>query len=251
MTYETIYGEFLKEVNAIKDHSVDLLIMRTPSNVMDLIKPPGIQKECVDPTFEKQIERILKPEGLWIQFGSLTAVQDIIWSLFEFEMHWFHVWQIPLTKPTSNRYPVPDIEHIAIYKLRETPSSRLTFNPLVLYPGNQSGDSDVWLNKSDTAPSEHSWIPTLLQATDFLKSSSPSDANLILSPPISILRTLIRVYSNPGDLVVDPFGNNGDSLVAAKIERRNSIIIESDPRLCEIAKNRISAGTPQGNLFSS
>jgi len=249
--HKAINGEFLKEVHAIKDHSVDLLIMRTPSNVMDLIKPPGIQKECVDPTFEKQIERILKPEGLWIQFGSLTAVKDIIWSLFEFEMHWFHVWQLPVTAPTSNEHPVPDVEHIEILKFRDTHSSRLTFNPLSASLGNHHDGSDMWMNKMDSVPSKHSWIPTLLRDQGTPTSNLQCDENIPPVPPISILRTLIRVYSNPGDLVVDPFGHTGDSLVAAKIEGRSCIITESDVRLCEIAKNRISAETRQGTLFSS
>lgn len=48
--------------------------------------------------------------------------------------------------------------------------------------------------------------------------------------PVDILRWLVRTYSNPSDLVVDPFAGSGASGVAAEAERRRYLGWDSDPR---------------------
>ncbi|MCF7741517.1 MAG: site-specific DNA-methyltransferase [Candidatus Marinimicrobia bacterium] len=45
-----------------------------------------------------------------------------------------------------------------------------------------------------------------------------------------LLRTIIRVHSNPGDLVVDGFAGVSSTLIAAKEEKRKSIGFEIDKK---------------------
>lgn len=60
------------------------------------------------------------------------------------------------------------------------------------------------------------------------------------------MRALIRDYSRPGDLIVDPFAGSGTTLDAARREGRRSIGAECDPAHYEIARKRLAAGfTPQ------
>lgn len=48
--------------------------------------------------------------------------------------------------------------------------------------------------------------------------------------PIDLLRWLVRTYSNPSDLVVDPFAGSGSAGRAAETERRRFLGWDSDPR---------------------
>lgn len=48
--------------------------------------------------------------------------------------------------------------------------------------------------------------------------------------PVPLLRWLIRTYSRPGDLVVDPFAGSGSTGVAAEAEGRRFRGWDSDPR---------------------
>ncbi len=49
--------------------------------------------------------------------------------------------------------------------------------------------------------------------------------------PLSIIRTLIRATSNPGDWVIDPFLGRGTTLRACRDEGRNGVGIEVRPEL--------------------
>ena len=57
--------------------------------------------------------------------------------------------------------------------------------------------------------------------------------------PVSILRRLIRVSSNPGDTVLDCFMGSGSTGVAAMWEGRDFIGIERDRRYYDIAERRL------------
>jgi DNA modification methylase len=57
--------------------------------------------------------------------------------------------------------------------------------------------------------------------------------------PTSLIERFIRILSNPGDLIFDPFMGSGSHLVAAKNLGRNYLGIEIDPVTYELAKSRI------------
>ncbi|MGB6875244.1 MAG: DNA methyltransferase [Candidatus Acidiferrales bacterium] len=57
--------------------------------------------------------------------------------------------------------------------------------------------------------------------------------------PVSALRPLIQSFSQPGELVLDPFCGSGSTLLAAKVEGRAFAGIELDPSYFEIAQHRL------------
>ena len=57
--------------------------------------------------------------------------------------------------------------------------------------------------------------------------------------PLSVLTPLIRSFSRPGDVVLDPLCGCGSTLLAAKLQGRRSIGIELDPAYCDIARDRL------------
>lgn len=64
--------------------------------------------------------------------------------------------------------------------------------------------------------------------------------------PLALMRTIIRDYTRPGDLVVDPFCGGGTTALACAIEGRRCITSEVDPETYEIARARIARGyTPE------
>lgn len=68
--------------------------------------------------------------------------------------------------------------------------------------------------------------------------------------PLWLMRALVRDYSRPGDLIVDPCAGSGTTLLAAAIEGRRAIGAEMDPETFELARKRLERGfTP--SMFES
>jgi DNA modification methylase len=57
--------------------------------------------------------------------------------------------------------------------------------------------------------------------------------------PVALMKRLIVDFTNPGDLVLDPFCGSGTTGVACIETGRNFIGIELNPDYCEIARRRI------------
>lgn len=54
--------------------------------------------------------------------------------------------------------------------------------------------------------------------------------------PLSLIERLVRVYTNDGDLVLDPFVGSGRTLEACINLKRNAIGIDNDPQWVEFCK---------------
>lgn len=67
--------------------------------------------------------------------------------------------------------------------------------------------------------------------------------------PLWLMRALVRDYSKPGDLIVDPCAGAATTLIAAATERRRAIGSEVDPTTHAVAMARINRGyTPTLDL---
>lgn len=85
------------------------------------------------------------------------------------------------------------------------------------------------------------------------RGGSFSTPRLFSSPfagakPVALMRAIVRAYSEPGDLVVDPYAGSGSTLIAARMEGRRAIGAEMDAGRHSIAQRRVDDPyTP--NLF--
>ena len=60
--------------------------------------------------------------------------------------------------------------------------------------------------------------------------------------PAELMRRLIRFFTQPGDVILDPFAGSGTTLVAARDTGRRAIGIEREERWCELAVQRLRYG---------
>lgn len=60
--------------------------------------------------------------------------------------------------------------------------------------------------------------------------------------PQRMLRDWVTLFSEPGDIVLDPFAGSASTAVAAKAEGRRSLSIELDPQWITRARDRLAQG---------
>lgn len=57
--------------------------------------------------------------------------------------------------------------------------------------------------------------------------------------PLPLMRELVRLFTDPGDLILDPFAGSGTTLLAARLEGRRAIGIEISSEYVEVARKRL------------
>jgi hypothetical protein len=67
--------------------------------------------------------------------------------------------------------------------------------------------------------------------------------------PLDLMEAIIRDFTDPGDLIVDPFCGSGTTGVAAKRLGRRFIGWERDPKYAAIAEKRIAGAREQMRMF--
>jgi adenine-specific DNA-methyltransferase len=85
-------------------------------------------------------------------------------------------------------------------------------------------------------PAEPSWaLADVIEWKDF-----PANELHPTQKPLSVLTPLIEAFSQPGQLVVDPFAGSGSTLMAAKTLGRSYIGIELDAKYYALARRRLN-----------
>ena len=75
--------------------------------------------------------------------------------------------------------------------------------------------------------------------THTIVKNFPSDRRFhTAQKPEPLMRELVTLFTDPNDLILDPFMGSGTTLVAAKQLGRKAIGIEMDERYCEVAAKR-------------
>lgn len=104
-------------------------------------------------------------------------------------------------------------------------------------PG-QGWEAISFLHRADTKPSWNGggkagvWTYPVVQNT-----GHPT------SKPLPMVEDWVRLFTNVGDTVLDPFAGSGTTLIAAANENRKAIGVELDERYCELIAKRLSNQT--------
>jgi site-specific DNA-methyltransferase (adenine-specific) len=100
--------------------------------------------------------------------------------------------------------------------------------------------------------------PTLVGAAKAARGKTPTDVwwHTIVSPtgkektgyatqkPLGILERIVRVHSNPGDLVLDFFAGSGTTGAAAARNGREFLLIDENPAAIAVMEQRLAAYLP-------
>ena len=218
---------FLWVKNALKKEiKVNHIITDPPYNIskknnFSTMKNPrqGVNFGAWDNNFAllewiEKFSKILDKNGSFIVFCSYKFISDIhkVCEISNLEVKDILVWQKnnPMPRNTNRRY-VQDME-FALWAVKK--GAKWTFN------------------KPDNSPYLRSLYKFPVVAGKE-KTTHPTQKSLAL------MSEIIRIHTNPNDIILDPFMGSGTTGVAALLEDRHFMGIEKDEDYFKIAKNRL------------
>lgn len=199
-----ICGDCLEVLKDIPDQSIDLTITDPPYGILKSQEWDGKMHYLT--TIEKWMKEIKRVSI----FGAIVFTSDKYLSelLLQDKYHRLLVWDKKTGCGSANNHIWYSSEYIAVFRYSEK--------------AEQRGDKKLWRNNTIS----------LVKKENF-------DTGHPTIKPIELMECLLRHYSNPDDLILDPFAGSGTTLMAAKKWHRRYIGIEIDKDYCNLAARRI------------
>ncbi len=263
-----IQGDCLDILKGFPPQSVDLIVTDPPFNIgldyngYDDNKSPESFCDMLRQFFA-QARRVLKPTGAIFTFMGQAFQADVYRLMKESGFFWRNsiVWHQTFG-PCQRRKFTPSWTMIHYFACDP---ERYTFNldAIRVPSARQLKYKDRRANSSGKPPDD-TWV--LLpeeQAPDHFQPDQ--DAWLIsrvcgtfrereghvTQLPLAIVDRIIKVASNPGELVLDPFAGTGTVLVAARQLGRHFLGIEISPATVAIAEARLARPEAQSGAVGA
>ena len=239
-------GDCLELMKGIPDGSVDAIITDPPYGTTackwDSVIDFGLMWE--------QLNRIIKPNGAIVLFGSQPFTSSLIMSNVK---KFRHQWQWVKTRPTGNfqaKYmPMKANEDILVFGL-----NKVNYYPIMVKrteaefkASYRKNDSKSWGNNIQghkdnliiRKPKEEQWYKYPTNILNIKKDTKRNGKSHPTQKPIALMEYLIKTYTNENETVLDFTMGSGSTGVAAQNLNRKFIGIEMDDNYFDIAKKRI------------
>jgi site-specific DNA-methyltransferase (adenine-specific) len=251
------HGDCIEGLNQLDEGSVDLVFADPPFNIgyeYDVYKDKSEAEQYLEWTRQwgRAIQRVLKPTGtFWLAIGDEYAAE--LKLIFQNELKftcrswviWYYTFGVNCTKKFCRSHA--HLFHFVKDKKRFTfnnmairvPSARqLVYADARSNPDGRLPD-DTWILRPQDLPerfqpNEDTWYFSRVCGT-FKERAGWHGCQM----PEQLLGRIIRVSSNPGELVLDPFSGSGTSLVVAKKLERRWIGFELSPNYVAQAQARL------------
>ena len=255
------HGDCIRKLKEMKPGSVDLVFADPPFNIgyeYDVYDDRRSREEYLkfSRNWISSVARVLKPEGtFWLAIGDEYAAelkliaQDQVGLTCRSWVIWYYTFGVNCVRGFSR-------SHTHLFHFVKDPN-RFTFNgdnPAVRVASarqlvyadaraNSKGrlPDNTWiLRPQDTppggfAPSHDTWFYSRVAGT-FKEREGFHGCQM----PEQLLGRIIRVSSNPGDVVVDPFAGSGTTMAVAKKLGRQWLGIEMSADYVKRIKTRIA-----------
>jgi site-specific DNA-methyltransferase (adenine-specific) len=225
---QVILGDCLETMKDIPDKSIDMVLTDPPYELDNhgggttdfaqrkLVKDLHI--DFISSSFDMgavfaEIERVSKTMNL-VMFCSNKQVSKIMgyWESRGYSTTLL-VWDKPNPVPFGNGKYISSIEFIVYVRGKNAPYNSIGYE----------------------------------EQLKTFRYGVPSSKNRLhpTEKPVDMLERLIKIHSNEGGIVLDPFAGSGSTGVACKNLKRNYILIEKEPEYIEIIKKRLQEIQPK------
>ncbi len=251
-------GDFFALAGEMEPGSVDLVLTDPPYNCIEQVQPWDVPINFA--RLGRALARLLQPSGQIAIFADFATAVDV-YTAFRgsgFEFRFPFIWEKYPGQPVNLQRPISDVELILIFKRQGAKVGDLTFNAdQVKVPGqpyrktsfttvNPTRQGEKAVLFENTGGRRHPRTVLRYPAKPSMKADERTDHPT--QKPVDLLGYLIRLLSNEGDVVLDPFTGSGSTLVACHRLKRRGVGFEIEPEYFDLAKTRLERETAQGVL---
>ena len=239
-----IQGDCIHELAKLDEQSVDLVFADPPFNIgykYDLYEDRKSADEYLAWTrrWTEAVRCVLKPTGtFWLAIGDdfaaelKTLVQRDLGFCCRSWVVWYYTFGVNCTKKFSRSHThlfhfVKDPKRFTFNadEIRVPSARQLVYADDRALPGGRLPD-DTWILRPQDVPAGFSpdqdvWYFPRVCGT-FKERAGFHGCQM----PEQLLARIIRVSSNPGDLVLDPFAGSGSTLIVGKKLKRDWLGVE-------------------------
>jgi site-specific DNA-methyltransferase (adenine-specific) len=233
-------GDCIEVLNALEEPIADLIFADPPFNIgykYDVYEDRKAYDEYYQWTHDwmAACQKALKPTGsFWIAIGDEYAAEvRVIARKLKLNLRNWVIWHYTFGQNTQKKF-ARSHTHL-FYFTKETDPNKITFNDMAVRipSARQTTYADKRANPKGKVPDD---------VWSFSRVCGTFNERVQWHPcqmPEAVLERIVKVSSNPGDLVVDPFSGSGTTLVvAARLERRY-LGIDISPDYVKNATRRI------------
>ncbi len=258
MNPKLIHGDFFKLWQRAGIDKASLILTDPPFNVFSNLHSWDKSVDLVK--LETIFDQLLKSSGQALVFCDLNLLVNLLGSFSDrLKYRCFYIWKKSGGMPVSRNRPINNSEFIIVFCKAGAKEKDLTWNPELM---GEKGEPYVKCNYSRDIPTRRmkkSTVNQNLTGNRYPKCiiEAPGKPNMEVwersnhptQKPEILLRKLIRGYSNPGDIILDPFAGSCSTLISAYKEGRRSTGFEIEEKYYLEAKQRIDRVTAQGRLW--
>ena len=254
-----IQGDFFQVAGELEAGSVALVLADPPYGSITQAQPWDIPVNFA--RLGRALARLLHPTGQIAIFADFTTAVDIYtaFGTSGFEFRFTFIWEKYPGQPVNLSRPISDVELILIFKRQGARVGDLIFNAdEVKTPGQPYRKTSF----TEVNPTRRGIKATVFENHDGQRHPRtvlryPAKPCMVKSErtthpcqkPTALLEYLIRLLSNEGDTILDPFTGSGSTLVACHRLKRQGIGFELAPEYFDMAKTRLEQETAQGVLL--
>lgn len=185
--------------------------------------------------------RALKPDGVIVMFSQMPLAAELACMQKKaFRYEWIWEKTMPVGFLNARRMPLRAHENILVFyraqpKFNAAPIESQAGEPYKRKRGPHGSKIYARAQKETASAS----VDGRRFPRDVIRC--PQDRRARLHPtqkPVSLLCDLLRQYTNPGDLALDPFAGSGSSLLACSNLGRRCIGMERDPAFIKMIRER-------------
>lgn len=256
-----LQGDCVATMNGWPEGSVDLVFADPPFNIGYLYS--GYDDDKTVPEYldfsekwMRAVHRVLKPSGaFFLAIGDEYAADLTVLARrsIGFTLRNWIIWHYTFGQQTRRMFAKshthilyftksPDVDQIVFNAdaVRVKSARQTTYGDARANPKGKVPDDTWFLRPQEAAPHAYfepthdTWNVSRVCGT-FKEREGWHGCQM----PIAVLDRIIKVASNPGDVVLDPFNGSGTTVVSAALLGRKYIGIEQDSNYVAFAQKRL------------